>query len=167
MPWPRFVVVVLVAALAQLNLADSVAVTKYEVAPDLLLIFMVFFAIHCMLPEAIISSFIIGLAADIVATGFPMGPRIISFTVFGAGIAYLHRAISIRKIHYQALAILLVCFCSGLFSRFLAFIANRSGSPMSISFVFGTSVYSAVVGPFVFLLLDWSMRIKRPRRGRD
>ncbi|MBN2020030.1 MAG: rod shape-determining protein MreD [Sedimentisphaerales bacterium] len=166
MPWPRFAVVVLTAALVQLNWVDVVAVTRFNVTPDLLLILMVFFAINCALREAIICSFIIGLAADIVATGFPMGPRIISFGLFGTALAYLHRVIAIRKIHYQALTIFLINFCGSALSRFLTFAANRSGAAMSVGAILGTSVYSAVTGPFLFMLLDWSMRIKSPRRRR-
>jgi rod shape-determining protein MreD len=167
MRWPRFAALVLVTTLLQANWVDAIAVTRLEVTPDFLLIVMVFFAIRCDPTEAIISSFAIGFAADVVAvaTGFPMGPRIISFGLFGTGLAYMHRVITIRKMPHEALAVLVVGFGAGGLAILLALLAGRSPGPGGLSVLAGTSIYSGAVGPFLFLLLDWSMSIRSRRRG--
>jgi len=157
----------LVVTLVQASWVDEIAVTRLNVSPDLLLIAMVFFAVRCNLTEAIISSFAIGLAADIAATGFPMGPRIISFGLFGTGLAYLHRVIAIKKMPYEALAIFVVGLAAGVLARILALLAGKSGGWGGFGVLAGTSIYSAVIGPFLFLVLGWMMQIRMKRRGRD
>ncbi len=167
MRWPRFAILVLITTLLQASWVDAIAVTRLNVVPDLLLIVMVFFAIRCNPTEAIISSFALGFAADIVAMGFPMGPRIISFGLFGTGLAYLHRIITIRKMPQEAIAILVVGFGAGGLAVGLSFLAGQSPRPGVWGVLAGTSIYSAVLGPFLFLLLEWAMRIKSRRRGRS
>jgi rod shape-determining protein MreD len=162
MRWPRFAVAVLIATLMQASWVDAIAVTRLNVAPDLLLIVMVFFAVRCNPTEAIISSFVIGFAADIVATGFPVG-RIISFGLFGTGLSYMHRVITIRKMLHEALVILVAGFCAGGLAYLLALLAGRAPAQWGIGVLAGTSIYSAIVGPFLFLLLDWTMRIRNRR----
>jgi rod shape-determining protein MreD len=161
------VAAVLITTLMQASWVDTIAVTRFNVAPNLLLILMVFFAIRCDLTEAIISSFVLGFAADIVATGFPMGPRIISFGLFGTGLAYLHRLITIRKMPHEILTILLAgLFAEGL-AYLLALLAGRPTGHWGFGVLAGTAIYSAIVGPFVFLLLDWTMRIRDRHRGGE
>ncbi len=167
MRWPRFAVVVVITILLQANLVGAVGVTRFKIEPDLLLVLMVFFAVNCNVSNATISSFVIGLAADIVAAGFPMGPRIISFVLFGTGLAYLHRVIAIRKMPQVALTIFVIGICTGGLSRLLAALAGRSGGPGGIETLAGTAIYSAIVGPFLFLVLEWLMRIRNRRRGQD
>ena len=157
----------MITALVQWNLVDAIAVTSLHVVPDLMLILMVFFAINCNLEKAIISSFSIGLAADIITMGFPLGPRIISFGLFGTGLAYLNRVVAIRKIPHQSLAILVIGLGAGVLIRILSAAAGRSGWAGWLGAVVGTSIYSAVAGPFLFLILDLMMNIKSRRRGRD
>jgi rod shape-determining protein MreD len=165
MRWPRFAVLVLIATLMQASWVDAIAVTRFHAVPDLLLIVMVFFAVRCDPAEAIITSFAIGLAADVVAAGFPMGPKIISYGLFGMGLSYMHRVITIRKIPQEAIAILVTGFGAGGLAKLLAIAAGRPGQG-GLGTLAGTSIYSAAVGPFVFMLLDWIMRIKSRRRGR-
>ena len=167
MRWPRFAVIVVATILLQANIVGAIGVTLFRIEPDLLLILMVFFAVNCTVNDAIISSFVIGLAADIVSAGFPMGPRIISFLLFGAGLAYLHRVIAIKKMAQAALTIFILGICTGGFSRILAAVSGRSGIPGGIVTLLGTSIYSAILGPFLFLILDWAMRIRNLRGRRD
>jgi rod shape-determining protein MreD len=167
MRWPRFAVIVVVTILLQANLVGAIGVTRFKIEPDLLLVLMVYFAVKCTVNDAIISSFVIGFAADIVTAGFPMGPRIISFLILGTGLAYLHRVIAIRKMSQAALTILAAGISTGALSRLLAGLAGRQGGPWGIETIAGTSIYSAIVGPFLFLILDWAMRIKNLRGRRD
>ncbi len=164
MRWPRFAVLVLITTLMQASLVDKIAVTRLNATPDLLLIVMVFFAVRCNPTEAIISSFVLGFASDIVSTKFAMGPGIISFGLFGTALSYMHRVITIRKMLHEALAILAVGFGAGGLANFLALLVGRSSGLGSFGALAGTSIYSGAIGPFLFLLLDWSMGIRNRRR---
>lgn len=165
MHWFRFAVLVLVVTVLQAGLADIVAVTNLNVKPDLLLILLVFFAIYCNTFEAIITSFVIGFAADIILAGSPMGPRIISFGLFGTVLAYLNSVVTIKKMPYQALAIFITAFLTDALAHLLVSFRGQP-APFSVyTVIFGTSFYSSLAGPFLFLPCAWWMRIKveRPR----
>lgn len=126
---------------------------------------MVFFAIHSNTSNAIITSFAIGFAADI-SIGTLMGSHTISFGLFGTALAYLHRVIAIRKVHYQAFAIFITAFMTGTLAHFLALLRGQATVPNVYSDILGEALYSAVVGPVFFLLAAWLMRIKTHRFGR-
>jgi len=95
-----------------------------------------------------------------------MGPWVISFGLFGTGLAYLHHVIAIRKMPHESIAIFAAGIGTGALAIILGFIAGQSPKPGSFVVLLGTSVYSAVVGPFLFLLLGLLMRIKGERGGR-
>ena len=144
MRWFRFAILITSAAVLQAGF-----LARWDIRPDLLLILLVFFAVHSGTTEAIITSFVIGFAADLI--GSSMGPQIISFGLFGTLLAYLHRLIAIRKMPYQTAAI----FTVGLFAGLLAYLLSRLISQPHIqnayALIFATSLYSAVVGPcFLF-----------------
>ena len=159
MRWFRFAILITSAAVLQAGF-----LARWDIRPDLLLILLVFFAVHSGTTEAIITSFVIGFAADLI--GSSMGPQIISFGLFGTLLAYLHRLIAIRKMPYQTAAI----FTVGLFAGLLAYLLSRLISQPHIqnayTLMFATSLYSAVVGPFLFLPFAWWMRIKTQRFGK-
>jgi rod shape-determining protein MreD len=164
MRWFRFVVFICFVTLLQAGLMDIVAVTHLRIKPDLLLILLVFFAVYCDSSEAIITAFTIGFAADVI--GPAMGPHMISFGLFGTLLAYLCRIISIRKIYYQSLVIFIVGLLVGVSVCFLTFLKGQPISPDAYAVVFGTALYSSVVGPFLFLLSVWLMNIKIRRFAR-
>jgi rod shape-determining protein MreD len=166
MHWPRFAVLVLIATLLQKSWIDIIAVTDLHITPNLLLIVMVFFAIRCTGTEAIICSFVLGFAADIAASGFSMGPFIISFGLFGTVLSYLHRIISIKKVPHEAITVFIVGISTGILAWLLAIVARQKAPFGGFTSIIGTSIYSAVLGPVLFLFLDWIMRIKNKRRGR-
>jgi rod shape-determining protein MreD len=163
MHWFRFAVFVLVAAVLQASLADIVAITSLNIKPDLLIILLVFFAIYCNTFEAIISSFVIGFAADIVLFDFPMGPRMISFGLFGTALAYLSRVITIKKMPYQSIAIFITAVLAGTLAHLLDSLRGQTTTTNVYAVIFGTSLYSSLVGPFLFLPSAWWMRIKADR----
>ena len=140
---------------------------RWSSKPDLLVILLVFFAIYYNTSDAIISSFTIGFAADLVGSPMPMGPQMISFGLLGTLLAYLHRVIAIKRMPYQALAIFFISILTGALTHLLAYITK--GEPVAASVyavVFLTSLYSSIVGPFLFLPTAWWMRIKINRFGR-
>jgi len=151
MRWYRFAVLVLLATVLQAGFLSN-----FTVKPDLLLILLVFFAVYSNTSEAIISSFTIGFAADLI--GPAMGPQTISFGLFGTALAYLHQVIAIRKMPYQALVI----FATGILAGTMVHLLN-----LIYSDIFKAALYSGIVGPFLFLPLAWWMRIKTNRFRRN
>ena len=164
MRWARFSAFIVVVALLQAGLGEALSVTELGIKPDLLLILMVFFAVYCNTTDAIVTSFATGFAADLI--GHAMGPHMISFGVVGTLLAYLHKFIAIRQLLYQAAVI----FVAGLLTGFAAYLLDMVKGHPAVgdinSFVSGTSLYSAVIGPFFFLPAAWLMRMKAQRFGR-
>jgi rod shape-determining protein MreD len=155
--WLRFGVFVLVVAVLQASVLAG-----WDVRPDLLLVLLVFFAIYCSTTEAIITSFAIGFVADII--GCTMGPYTISFGLFGTLLAYLHRAVAIRKVSYQSASIFIMSLLAGTLAHLLTLlkgtaVADSTGGAV----LFWTSLYSAIVGPFLFLPSAWWMHINTHR----
>jgi len=164
MRWFRFAVFISLVTVLQAGLVDIIAVTRLNIRPDLLLILLVFFSIHCSSSEAIITSFTIGFAADII--GSAMGVRMISFGLFGTLLAYLHGIITIKKMPYQSLAIFITGFLTGVLVHFLTLLKGQPSEPNVYAVIFWTSLYSSFVGPFLFLPTAWWMRIKTHRFGQ-
>lgn len=167
MKWVWFAVLICAAAVLQADLIKIVAVTSLNIKPDLLLILLIFFAVFADTTDALITSFIIGVAADVIASGFPMGTWTISFTIAGTAVAYLNSVLAVRQMFYQGLAIFIGGFLAGVLSQFLAFLTNQPTISNVYSVIFGTSLYSGLVGPFLFLPCAWLMRIKTHRFSRQ
>ncbi len=161
MRWLRFALLILAVTVLQKGL-----LARWSSKPDLLVILLVFFAIYYNTSEAIISSFTIGFAADLVGSPMPMGPQMISFGLFGTLLAYLHRVIAIKKMPYQALAIFVTSVLTGVLTHLLAYITGEPVAANIFAVVFVTSLYSSIVGPFLFLPTAWWMRIKMSRFSR-
>ena len=139
---------------------------RWSNKPDLLIILLAFFAIYYNTSDAIISSFTIGFAADLVGSPMPMGPHMISFGLLGTLLAYLNRVIAIKRMPFQALAIFAVSVLTGLLSHLLTYITGEPIPGNIYVVVFVTSLYSSIVGPFLFLPTAWWMQIKTSRFGR-
>ena len=165
MRWFRFAALVLVAAILQASLLNIIALPPLNIKPNILLIFLVFFAIHFNTTEANITSFAIGFAADI-SIGAAMGSQTISYGLFGTALAYLHRVISIRSMPSQALAIFITGCLVGVLTHFLALLKGQSTISNIYTAILGIALYSAIIGPFFFLPAAWFMRIKTHRFSR-
>jgi len=139
---------------------------RWTSKPDLLIILLAFFAIYYNTSDAIISSFTIGFAADLVGSPMPMGPHMISFGLLGTLLAYLNRVIAIKRMPFQALAIFAVSVLTGLLCHLLTYITGEPIPGNIYVVVFVTSLYSSIVGPFLFLPTAWWMQIKTSRFGR-
>jgi rod shape-determining protein MreD len=157
MHWLRFAVLLLVATILQASFLSDL-----NSKPDFLLILLVFFAVYCDTSDAIICSFIIGFAADLI--GPTMGPQMISYGIFGSALAYLHRVITIRKIPYQIVAIFVTSIFVGALTLLLNLLKSQPSPPRIFAPLFGVALYSSLVGPFLFLPIVWWMRIKKPGR---
>ena len=162
MRWFRFAVLILAATIVQKGM-----MARFGFKPDLLLVLLVFFAVHCSTSEAIISSFAIGLAADLIGSPMPMGPHTIGFGVCGTVLAYLHRVVAIRKMPHQALAIFAAALLAGALIHLLAaLIRSDPLVPNIYTVLFWTSICSSIVGPFLFMPLAWCMKMKMNRLRR-
>jgi len=161
MRWLRFALLILAVTVIQKGL-----LARWSSKPDLLIVLLVFFAIYYNTSEAIISSFTIGFAADLVGSPMPMGPHMISFGLFGTLLAYLNRVIAIKRMPYQALAIFVTSILTGILAHLLAHITGEPFPGKIFVVVFVTALYSSIVGPFLFLPAAWWMRIKTNRFAR-
>ncbi|MHC4637075.1 MAG: rod shape-determining protein MreD [Planctomycetota bacterium] len=165
MRWFRFAFLLILIMVVQASLMDKIEITELGIKPDLLLIFLVFYAIYSGITEAMITSFVIGLGADII--GPSMGPQIMSFTIFGVAVAYLNRVIAIRKMPYHGAAIFAVGILTGLLAYLLGRIfSGLQPDPDILTIVFFNSLYSGLVGPFLFLPCAWWMRIQTQKFTR-
>jgi rod shape-determining protein MreD len=160
MKWPRAAMLIGFVAVVQAGLMNLASVTSLNIKPDLLLALMVFFAVSSAGRDAIVISFAIGFAADVIAIGQPMGPRTISFGLIGTMLTHVHNVLVIRKIPHQVVAV----FFSGLLafsiSNFLTFLANHSVVTHAYTVVLGTSLYSSIAAPLLLLPAAWLMRMK-------
>ena len=162
MRWFRFAVLILAATILQKGM-----LARFGFKPDLLLVLLVFFAVHSSTSDAIISSFAIGLAADLMGSPMPMGPHTIGFGVCGTALAYLHRVVAIRKMPHQALAIFAASLLAGALTYLLAALIQSEPLASNIySVLFWTSVCSSIVGPLLFTPLAWCMNMKTNRLRR-
>ena len=159
MRWVKFGSVVLAAAVLEAVLAG------WKVKPDFMLVLLVFFSIHSGRRDAIISSFTIGFAADLVMLGGGMGPRMISFGLLGTVLSVLAGAVAIRNKVIEGLTILAMGLLAGLLSHFLGLIQGQTSAAGGYIAIFLTSLYSAAAGPFLFLLLGRLMRVKKEPHG--
>ena len=156
MRWLRFVSLILIVTLFQAGMVDMISLAK--VKPDVLLILLVFFAIYCNTSEAIITSFMIGFAADLI--GPAMGSQMVSFGLFGTLLAYLHRVIAFRTMPYQSLAISVTGLLAGILAILLIQLKGQHAIPGAHVVLLGTALYSGIIGPFLFLPSAWWMRIR-------
>jgi rod shape-determining protein MreD len=166
MRWVRFSALVLAVALLQASLLGGIAVTRFNVKPNLLIVLLVFFAVYFSTTEAIVSSFVLGFTADIIIAGAPMGPQIISFGICGTLLAYVRRVIIVRKMPYQSAVIFATAVAAGTLAYLLNLLKAPTASSNIYVVLFGVPLYSAIVGPFLFLPCAWWMRIRIDRFGR-
>jgi rod shape-determining protein MreD len=162
MQWLRFVALVLVGTLLQADLLKVISIASVQ--PNLLIIFLVFFAIYCEKKDAIIASFAIGFAFDLISTS--MGPATISFGLIGTGISYLSKVFRLRRMPFQAAAIFLTVIATAIFCYFFRRIQQQPEYHEFWEPAFMTALYSAIIGPFLFLPVSWWMQIKIHRQGR-
>lgn len=158
MRWIRFAVLITIFSLLQAGAINMFALKG--IRPNLLLVVMVFFAIYSSTYDAIITSFCIGFIADVIGQA-TMGVGMLSFGVSGTLLAYLHSVVQIRKISYQAGTIFMVSILAGLIAGLLNLMLKEPVT--GISTLFFISLYSSVLGPFLFLPSAWIMGVKMQR----
>jgi rod shape-determining protein MreD len=160
MRWFRFAVLVLVASILQTGLVGAIAI-RSDIKPDLLLILLVFFALRSDPTDAIIASFAIGFVADLTnpAVSRLMGPRILSFGLFGTLLSDLSGTVLPRRVLPQAVTIFLMGFLTTGLSHLLTFLRAEPVAANLATSLLWQPLYSAILGPFLFLPVGWTMRM--------
>ena len=164
MRWFRFAGLILFVTVVQASVLANL-----DTGPNLLLILMVFFCIYCDPKDAIISSFAIGFAADLIGSPMPlmpMGSHTLSFGLFGTGMAYVHRVLNVRNVPSQALAIFTVGLLAGALVLSLSLLKGHAITAKAWGGLLGIAVYSGIVGPFLFMPSAWWMCIRTNRFAR-
>ncbi len=167
MRWLRFVVIAFIVALLHAgNVLNLIALGPGNIKPDLLLILLVFAAINCTEKDAIAASFLIGFLADMAAA--PLGPYTIVFGVFGSILVQLRKIILMKKMFHQAIAIFVMGILTGSFVQILLYFKANQNIFKAYQLFVGTSLYSAVIGPYIYWIFsamaEW-LGIRRHRFG--
>lgn len=166
MRWLRFAVLILVASILQTSLMDALHVMHPAIKPDLMLILLVFFATRSTPRDAVITSFTIGFVADLVSpTMGLMGPQIISFGLLGTLLSDVHTVISTRRAVYQMVAIFLTGVLAAAIGYLLIFLRGEVGVINPYARLLWQPLYSALLGPLLFVPTGWWMRMNR-KAGR-
>ncbi|MCP4449878.1 MAG: rod shape-determining protein MreD [Planctomycetes bacterium] len=151
MHWIRFLILILIAAIIQTSLVNALALTGAQVKPNLLLILMVFFSIHCTAQEAIVSAFVIGLFADLIGAG--MGPQLLAFGVIGSLISEVRHVMVMRHIPQQMIAVFAAGFLCGLTTLVLSQIKNCPLPTRADHLILWQPLYSAcLAGPLFWVI---------------
>ncbi len=159
MRWFRFALLLLAATLLQATLVDAFSVK--DVKPDLHLILLVLFVVYSKGRDVIIASFTIGFAADL--TGAVMGPSLVSFGLVGTLLGYLSHIVVLRQMPHQAVVIFVTGILTGVIIYCLTWMKSPGIAGDIVGLVFSRSLYSGIVGPFLFLPCAWWMRIRKER----
>ena len=153
MRWIRFTILLVAVTLLNVHsVMDMISFGPLNIRPDLLLILLVFSAINCNIHDTIAVSFLIGLAADI--SGTAMGPSTIVFGVFGSMISMIRQVVIMKRMIHQGLAVFVVGLLSGFLIQLLTLLKTGQAASSLFSVVFKTSLYSAIIAPFFWILLS-------------
>lgn len=155
MRWLRFTVLILVAAILQTSVVSLLGLTTAHIRPNLLLILLVYFAVHAPGPYGILTSFTIGLGADLIGSG--MGPLMVSFGLTGSLITELRKLIVLRGILNQIIVVLSAGIVSGLLSLPLYAV---KGCPLPTGrwqLILWEPLYSALLAPMLFWMIKFIM----------
>lgn len=157
MHWIRFSFLVLFAAFVQGSSLPDLIALKIGAKPDFLLIFLVFFSLHCYGYEVVITSFAIGLAADLVSRSF--GPYMISFGLIGALLSGLRQFFSVRRTLHVVGIVAATGIVAGVLAHILGLFRGQGWQSGTFSLLFGSAVYSAFAAPYLFsallAMIDW------------
>lgn len=152
MRWFSLAVLILTSAILQAALPAS-----WSLKPDLLIISMVFFSLYYNTTEAIITSFAIGFASDLI--GPMMGPAFLGFGITGTLLAYIRHVLAFQRMFFQGAVIFMVTILTGIIISWLSFI--KQGQDLyTLRTLFLTALMSAVLGPFLFVPMAMLMRTK-------
>ena len=155
MRWKIFLVFrVVLTVISVSNIRDVWSVSSLHIGPDLLLIFLVFFALNCDRQDAIPVSFAIGFAADVSSVAMLMGPYSISYCLLGGMISLFRKQVVMKKFIYQSMMIFFAGVIGGILTELLVSVKLGAMCPNAYSAVLLTALYSALIGPVIWKLFS-------------
>lgn len=151
MRWIRFFILLILLTLLNIcSLMDMIEYGRLDIKPDFLLILLVFISINSSANDTLIAAFAIGFAADI--SGATMGPATLIFGLAGGIISLIRQVVVMKRMIHQGLAVFIIGVTAGLFVQLLTLF--KTGQAVVWTSIFGTSLYSAVAAPFVWIVLS-------------
>jgi rod shape-determining protein MreD len=150
MKWLRFTFLIIIVAVLQIStVMNLLELTDLRIRPNILLVLLVYFAIHCDSYDAVITSFALGFAADI--TGAVIGPHFISYGIIGTALAHLRKAILLKNTRQQALTIFITGILTEVVALMLTGLKASGLAKTGIFEIIAVAVYSAVI----WFLIKW------------
>ncbi|MCD4830240.1 MAG: rod shape-determining protein MreD [Anaerohalosphaeraceae bacterium] len=157
MRWLRFSMLILFISVVQASTAMNIAaITDLHIKPDILLIFLVYFAIKCETYDAVIVSFSLGFAADIISP--TLGPYFLSFGIVGSALAHVRRVILLKTTRQQSVTIIAVGIVTGLLVKILSGFKGPTAMINSVFTISAVAVYSAIVYFLIRLFVEASAK---------
>ena len=168
MRWFSFIIMLLIGTLLDAgNLLDLIAIGGRDIRPSILITLLVYYAIVCKPQEAISFSFLIGIGADLAAG--TMGPHMVCYGLLGTALNSVAQSLTIRQALAHALFVFGAYLISEIIAYWLGLLKTHQPQPEVYSLCFLRGVFSAVVCPLVWSILDifsgWSGLGKPSTRG--
>lgn len=155
MRWKSLLVFLIAITIINVSaISDAISISSLNIAPDFLLIFLVFFAINCDRNDAIIVSFAIGFAADIFSPAMMMGPCAISYGLIGGLISLFRKQVVMKRFIYQSMTIFFTAAIAGSLAELLVSVKSAAIDVNTYPSILLTALYTALIGPVIWMLLD-------------
>jgi rod shape-determining protein MreD len=150
MRWPAFFILVYLAVGLQIGMGDFVRIGGAGARPDLVLLAVIFIAIHAPRDAALLGAFTIGLVKD-MTTLSPLGLYAIAYSLVGMFIVstqeYVYRAHPVTHVTLG--------FVGSLLAGAVVLIHGWiKGPPASLGEVFGSALYTALLAPLILGALN-------------
>ena len=150
MRWPAFFILVYLAVGLQIGMGDFVRIGGAGARPDLVLLAVIFIAIHAPRDAALLGAFTIGLVKD-MTTLSPLGLYAIAYSMVGMFVVstqeYVYRAHPVTHVTLG--------FFGSLVAGAVVLIHGWiKGPSASLGEVFGSAVYTALLAPLLLGALN-------------
>lgn len=144
----KFAIIILILAVVQRTLAWLLAITAYEITPDIVLIGVVYFGIRKGKLSGSISGFLSGLILDLLSFSF-LGLMALSKSTAGFISGYFNNENKIERYTSTYLFMIIVMICS-LSNNVIYFSIYFQGTTLAFAdivfrYVLPTAVYTTVV----------------------
>ncbi len=152
----KFGIIIVILIFVQKSLIWLIAVTEYQITPDLVLIGVVYMGINNGKIAASVSGFLSGLVYDLMSFSF-VGLSALSKSTAGFIAGFFNN--ENKKDRYtQSYIFLLIVFLSSIFNNFLYFILYFQGTTMNlflilIRYIIPTAIYTAILSIPLMLFL--------------
>lgn len=134
------------------NILNFIELGELNIKPDVLIILLVFFALRVDDITAIIVSFLLGFAADLII--LPLGPFVIAYVLAGYAVSSIKKSAIVNSIISQSFLVFLTVLTIFFAASAIKFIANKDISSHLVFRAFATALYSALIAPFMIWFLE-------------